>query len=169
MFAFEESEPQLVRNMRSAGIDLKRWTDDGLLHIMAARPTLTGLEAHLAMMHKRIRELKPRAVIVDPVSNLVSAGTGIDTQAMLLRLVDHLKSGGITALLTDLTSGAQEAECTDVGVSSLIDTWIVLEHVESAGERRRCLHVLKSRGTKHSSQTREFQLTESGVRILATR
>ena len=163
--AFEESPKQLVRNMRTIGIDLEPWMKKGLLHIEASRPSLHGLEMHLVRMHKQVAKFKPAAVIVDPISNLVTAGTQLDTEAMLVRLIDFFKTSGVTALFTNLTTGGNAWEKTDVGVSSLIDTWILLRDIELGGERNRGLYVLKSRGMKHSNQIREFLITPKGIAL----
>ena len=161
--AFEESPQQLARNMRSIGIDLELWMKKGLLRVDASRPSLHGLEMHLVRVHKQVAEFKPHVVIIDPISNLVTAGSQVDTEAMLLRLIDFLKTSGITALFTNLTAGGNAWERTDVGVSSIIDTWILMRDIELGGERNRGLYVLKSRGMKHSNQIREFLLTAHGI------
>jgi len=163
--AFEESPAQLVRNMKSIGVDLGPWTKKGLLRLEASRPTLLGIEAHLAVIHKMVNEFQPQVVILDPISNLSSAGSGPEAEAMLLRLIDFLKSRQITAMFVHLTSGGSSWEKTDVGVSSLIDTWILLRDIELAGERNRGIYVLKSRGMKHSNQIREFLITSEGIRL----
>jgi circadian clock protein KaiC len=163
--AFEESPAQLTRNIRSIGIDLEPWIKKGLLRIVASRPSLLGLEMHLVRVHKLVAEMKPAAVIIDPISNLVTVGTQTDTEAMLVRLIDFLKAAGITAFFTNLTSGGKAWERTDVGVSSLIDTWILLRDIELGGERNRGLYVLKSRGMKHSNQIREFLITANGIQL----
>jgi circadian clock protein KaiC len=165
-FAFEESERQLARNMSSIGIDLTRWSEKGLLQVHAARPTFAGLETHLSTMQKLIKSFKPQAVVIDPISNLVAAGTDAEATAMLLRLIDHLKTEGITAVMTNLTSSSKDLEGTDAGVSSIIDTWLLLRDIELAGERNRGLYVLKSRGMKHSNQIREFLLSDNGVQLM---
>jgi circadian clock protein KaiC len=164
-FAFEESPSQLLRNMGSIGIELQPLAKKGLIRIHASRPTLHGLEMHLVQIHKMIAEFEPSAVIVDPISNFVDSSTQHDARSMLLRLLDFLKSNRITAMFTHLTSGAAAREATDVGVSSLIDTWLLLRDIESAGERNRGLYVLKSRGMQHSNQIREFLITAEGVRL----
>jgi circadian clock protein KaiC len=164
-FAFEESVNQITRNMRSIGIDLAPWTKKGLLRFVPGRPTLTGLEMHLAVMHKLVRDFEPRLVIVDPISNLSEAGTTRDATAMLSRLLDFLKAQGITTLFTALTSGGGVLEGTDLSVSSLIDTWLLLRDIELGGERNRGMYVLKSRGMRHSNQIREFLLTDSGIEL----
>jgi circadian clock protein KaiC len=151
--------------MRTIGIDLEPWMKKGLLRIEASRPSLHGLEMHLVRMHKQVAEFKPDVVIIDPISNLVTAGTQADTEAMLLRLIDFLKKSGITALFTNLTAGGNAWERTDVGVSSIIDTWILLRDIELGGERNRGLYVLKSRGMKHSNQIREFLITAKGIEL----
>jgi circadian clock protein KaiC len=163
--AFEESPSQLMRNMRSIGIDLQPLVKKGLIRIHASRPTLHGLEMHLVEIHKMISELEPGAVIVDPISNFVDSGSERDAHSMLLRLVDLLKAKCVTAMFTHLTSGASALEATDVGISSLIDTWLLLRDIESPGERNRGLYVLKSRGMKHSNQIREFLMGPEGIEL----
>jgi circadian clock protein KaiC len=165
-FAFEESPAQIKRNMRSIGIDLEKGTESGLLRFRASRPTLYGLEMHLATMHREIVEFDPRIVIVDPVTNLTSSGSETEINAMLMRLIDFLKSRQVTALFTSLTSGAEAVEQTAVGISSLMDTWLLVRIIEEGGERNRGLYVLKSRGMAHSNQVREFVMTNRGVELL---
>ncbi len=163
--AFEESESQLVRNMRSLGLDLAPWLKKGLLRFHATRPTAYGLEMHLAALHKLINEVRPRVVIVDPITNFLKAGTQAEAEAMLMRLIDFLKAQQITALFTSLTHGGKFLEQNEVGVSSLIDTWLLLRDIELGGERNRGMYVLKSRGMAHSNQIREFLLTEQGIEL----
>ena len=164
-FAFEEARDQVIRNMRSIGVDLEPWTRKGLLRFYASRPSLLGLEAHLATMYKSVRDYQPRAVIVDPITNFVSVGSQVEVKSMLLRLVDFLKASQITALFTSLTSGGSPTEQTDVGISSLVDTWLLLRDIELNGERNRGMYVLKSRGMAHSNQIREFTFTPEGIRL----
>jgi circadian clock protein KaiC len=164
-FAFEESPQQIVRNMRSIGTDLRPWIKKGLLKIVAGRPSFTGLEMHLAITHKQIRDFAPRMVIIDPISNLRDAGTLKDSGAMLTRLIDYLKGEQITGVFTYLISGGKSLEATDVDVSSIIDTWLVVRDLELGGERNRGIYVIKSRGTAHSNQVREFLLTDRGVEL----
>jgi circadian clock protein KaiC len=164
--AFEESPQQLVRNMRSIGLDLGRYIDKGLLRMHASRPTFYGLEMHLVQIHKMVTEFKPSAVVIDPISNFNSSGGRDDAALMLLRLVDYLKAQQVTAFLTHLTSGGSATEATDVGISSIIDTWLLLRDIELGGERNRGLYVLKSRGMKHSNQIREFVITPEGIQLL---
>jgi circadian clock protein KaiC len=163
--AFEESPAQLVRNMKSIGVDLNPWIKKGLLRLEASRPSLHGIEMHLATIHKMVNEFDPQVVVIDPISNFSSAGTGADAEAMLLRLIDFLKSRQITAMFVNLTAGGNPWEHTDVGVSSLIDTWILLRDIELGGERNRGLYVLKSRGMKHSNQIREYLITSEGLQL----
>jgi circadian clock protein KaiC len=165
-FAFEESPSQIVRNMRSIGLDLESEIKAGRLRIAAARPTIYGLETHLAMMHKMVREFDPAAVITDPLTSLTDAGAAEDVGQMTLRLVDFLKSRNITALFTSLTHGGNALEATALGISSLMDTWILLRDIEISGERNRGLYILKSRGMAHSNQIREFQLSNDGIRLV---
>ncbi len=168
--AFEEAPAQIKRNMRSIGMDLQPWEDKGLLKFIATRPSFHGLEMHLTEIHKQVKAFQPATVIIDPISNFVAAGSEKEAAAMLLRLVDFLKMHGITAVFVNLTSGngtvsaaAAAAEATDMGISSLIDTWILLRDIELNGERNRGMYVLKSRGTKHSNQIREFIISEHGI------
>jgi circadian clock protein KaiC len=163
--AFEESESQIVRNMRSIGVDLQPWLDDGSLHFHAVRPTIYGLEMHLANMTKLLMEFKPSVVIMDPVSNMISVGSSAEVKSALMRFIDSLKMEGITALFTCLISG-QHQDLTEFGVSSLMDTWITVRDIESNGERNRGLYVIKSRGMAHSNQVREFVLSSDGVHLI---
>jgi circadian clock protein KaiC len=167
-FAFEESPGQIIRNLRSIGLDLEPWVNQGLLRFQAARPTLHGLERHLVMMHKAIRDFQPQVVVLDPITNFLSVGNGEDVKAMLMRLIDFLKMQRITLLLTSLSHGV-ESESTDVDISSLIDTWILVRQIELDGERKRGLYVLKSRGMAHSNQVRELVLSERGVELTEAR
>ena len=166
-FAFEESQNQILRNMRSIGLNLEPWTKKGLLKFHTTRPASSGLEMHLAVMHKEVRTFKAKVVIVDPITNLVSAGFAADAKLMLTRLLDYLKMEQITTLFTNLTSFASASlEHTDLGLSSLMDTWLLLRDVESHGERNRGLYILKSRGMAHSNQIREFVITDKGINLL---
>jgi circadian clock protein KaiC len=162
-FAFEESPAQIIRNMRSIGLDLKPRIDAGLLRFEAARPSLFGLEMHLARIYREIEAFEPAAVVLDPISAL--RGETGDVHSMLLRIIDLLKSRGITAFLTDLLS-LDGMDKTDAGMSSLMDTWLSLAQLESNGERNRGMFVLKSRGMDHSNQIREYQLTSQGVKLV---
>jgi circadian clock protein KaiC len=162
-FAFEESPAQIIRNMRSIGLDLQPRVDAGLLRFEAARPSLFGLEMHLARMYREIEEFAPAAAVLDPISAL-RGDTG-DVHSMLLRVIDLLKSRGITAFLTDLLS-VEGMDKADAGMSSLMDTWLSLVQLESNGERNRGIYVLKSRGMDHSNQIREYQLTSQGVKLV---
>ena len=167
LFAYEESSSQLLRNMRSIGVDLAPWQQAGLLHIDASRPTLHGVEQHLGHMVDRVRELQPSVVVVDPISNLTMSHDDPALKATLMRLIDFLKSGGVTALFTSLTSdSAADVASSQVGVSSLMDTWIQLSNLAANGERTRTLQVLKSRGMPHSHQVREFVMGDHGVDLV---
>jgi len=164
--AFEESQDQIIRNMRSIGINLQPHVDKGLLKFHASRPTFYGLEMHLLVTHLLVEEQRPAIVVIDPVTNLVSGGSVGDVHAMAMRLVDYLKGRGITTVMTTLTSGGNNLEQTEINISSLIDTWLLVRDIESGGERNRGLYVLKSRGMAHSNQIREFRLTNEGVELL---
>jgi len=165
-FAFEESAAQIVRNLRSIGLDLEPCLRKGLLQVHAARPTTSGLEGHLSAMHRLIVEKRRRVVVVDPISNLISVGTSVEVKAMLARLIDFMKVRQMTALFTSLTIDQGHPEGTDIGISSFMDTWLVLRNIEANGERTRTLNVLKSRGMPHSNQVREFVLTSHGLKLL---
>jgi circadian clock protein KaiC len=165
-FAFEESQSQILRNMRSIGVDLEPWVQSGLLRFHVARPTMFGLEMHLAVMHREIEQLDPQLVVTDPITNLISVGTELDVQSMLVRFIDFLKMRQTTGIFTSLTAGGSALERTDVGISSLMDTWLLTRFIEGNGERNRGLHVLKSRGMPHSNQIREFVITERGIELL---
>lgn len=164
-FAFEESQSQIIRNMRSIGIDLGQWVQKGLLRFQNIRPTLYGLEMHLVSMHKAIDDFHPEVVVVDPISNLVATASDADVKSMLSRLIDYLKMNNITALCTDLTATTSSLERTEVGMSSLMDTWILLQVIEFNGERNRGLYILKARGIAHSNQIREYLLTDHGIEL----
>jgi circadian clock protein KaiC len=165
-FAFEESPGQLIRNMRSIGLDLGKCVKNGLLHIHSSRATFYGLEMHLAQIHKLVQQVKPDIVVIDPIGSLVGAGTVRDANSMVIRLIDFLKVKGITAMLTNLTSGGTALERTDVQISSIVDSWILLRDIELDGERNRAMYILKSRGMTHSNQLREFLLTDHGIDLL---
>ena len=166
VFLFEESPQQVVRNMRSLGLDLQPWIDRGLLEYHASRPALHGLEMHLSLMYRAIERVRPTIVVLDPVSSLLSVAATGDVRATLTRLIDHLKTQGITALMTSLSHGKTELERTDAEISSIVDTWLLLVTLESSGERNRGLYVLKSRGMGHSNQIREFLLTDHGIELV---
>ncbi len=165
-FSFEESPAQLLRNFLSIGLDLKQWVAKKLLTFHSGRSTTYGLEMHLALIHKLVREIEPQVVVIDPISSLVQSGTRLDTHSMLIRLMDFLKMQGITAVLTNLSAQGKALEATDVQISSLVDTWLLLRDIEVGGERNRSMYVLKSRGMAHSNQLREFRLTDHGFEVL---
>lgn len=164
-FSFEESEAEIHRNMASVGLDLARWVDRGLLHFHCERPTTRGLEDHLAMMQQLIQEKAPTLVVIDPVSSLARGATAFDVSAMLMRQVYYLKAAGITAVMTVLTDESELAESI-INISSLVDTSLELVILTALGERNRGLYVLKSRGTAHSNQVREFLLSDTGMQVL---
>jgi circadian clock protein KaiC len=151
--------------MNSIGMNLDRWRKQGLLFIRAARPSAFGLEMHLVQMHQMIRETRPRVVVLDPISSLLgSSALQDEVKTMVLRMVDHLKHAGATALFTALAD-SPTLETTEMNLSSLVDTWIQLKNVENDGERNRLVQVLKSRGMAHSNQVREFNLSDQGIEL----
>ena len=164
-FAFEESPSQFLRNMASIGLDLSPHVQKGNLQFHASRPTLHGLEAHLASMHRWISDFQPHLVVLDPISNFVRTGDELQTESMLIRLIDMLKLRKVTAVFTSLTHGRQDLEQSGTAISSLVDTWLLLRDIELAGERNRGLYILKSRGMAHSNQIREFVLTANGIEL----
>lgn len=164
-FCFEESPNQLMRNMLSIGIDLETWQKKGLLQFQATRPTIYGLEMHLAVTHKAVNTFKPDVVIFDPINTFVVSDKEIEVKTMLMRIVDFLKANQITALFTSLIADGSVLESSDVGLSSLIDSWLMLRNIELSGERNRGIYVLKSRGMANSNQIREFILTNHGVEL----
>ncbi len=155
-----------MRNMKSIGIHLEQWEKKGLLQFHATRPTLYGLESHLTTSIKLINSFKPEIVILDPINGFMIGENDTEVKNMLLRLVDFLKMKHITAFFTSLTTSGENLENSDVYVSSLIDTWLLLRDIEIGGERNRGLYVLKSRGMSHSNQIREFKLTDSGIELV---
>jgi len=163
---FEESPDQVIRNMRSIGIDLLPWVDKGLLKMTAVRSTYYGLETHLVTIHKMVESLNPAVVIMDPITNLITVGAAADVKSMLTRLIDYLKGKSITAMFTNLTHIGSGLEATESEISSLMDTWVLLRDIEIGGERNRGLYILKSRGMSHSNQIREFLLSEKGINLL---
>ena len=166
LFAFEESQDQIIRNMRSIGIDLEKFVKKGSLKFHNARPSAFGLEVHLALIHRIISEYEPDVVVVDPITNFLAVGDDVETKSMLMRLIDFLKLKQCTAMFTSLTSAKNEIEDSEVGVSSLMDTWILVKNVESNGERNRGLYILKARGIAHSNQVREFVMTPRGINLI---
>ncbi|RYG27496.1 MAG: circadian clock protein KaiC, partial [Burkholderiales bacterium] len=168
LFAYEESQSQVLRNMSSIGLKLERWVKSGLLRIESTRPTLQGLEQHLVRMYGIVTEFKPQVVAVDPISNLTAHGDDPQLKLTLMRLIDFLKTEGCTALFTSLTAegGTASVVASEVGVSSLMDTWMLLSNLADNGERTRTLQVLKSRGMPHSNQVREFVMSNEGVSLV---
>ena len=165
-FLFEESPQQMIRNMRAAGIHLQRWYDKGLLRFHADRPNRHGLETHLLEMHHAVEIMDPDVVVMDPITNLMSIGTQTDVRAMLTRVIDYLKTRGVTALFTSLATSASSLEATEAMISSLMDTWVLVAITEEERKRNRWLYVLKSRGMPHSNDVRGFEIGDRGVRIL---
>ena len=159
--ALEESPSQLVRNMRSIGIALEPFVDNGTLAFFARRASESGLEAHLTAIHKAIGTFKPATIVVDPLSAF--AGDALEVASMLARLTDFLKLRGITAILT-MVDDARKSQAS--GISSVVDTWLMLSNHELVGERNRGITVLKSRGTAHSNQLREFVMSRNGIEIV---
>lgn len=165
-FAFEESPKQILRNMKSINIDLQKHVDSGLLEFHASRPTLYGLEMHLVAIYKIIKKFKPAAIILDPITNLITVGSVSEVKSMLIRLIDFLQDEQVTVMFTALSLNTVVSEQTDEGVSSLVDAWLLVRDIESNGERNRGLYIMKSRGMSHSNQVREFTITDQGLNLV---
>lgn len=165
-FAFEESPEQIMRNMNSINLDLKKYVKSGLLKFHASRPTMYGLEMHLVMIYKIIREFKPSVVVLDPITNLVTVGGLSDVKSILIRLIDFLQNNQITVMFTALTNNASSYNQADEDVSSLVDAWLSVRDLENNGERNRAIYILKSRGMKNSNQVREFLISDEGIKIV---
>jgi circadian clock protein KaiC len=165
-FAFEESPDQIMRNMKSINMDLSKYVKSGLLQFHASRPTLNGLEMHLLVIIKMIRKFKPKTVILDPITNLVTVGTVSELKSMLIRLIDFMQKEQINVMFTALTLAYSVNEQTDEGVSSLVDAWLMVRDIEFNGERNRGLYIMKSRGMKHSNQVREFVISDRGIELV---
>ena len=166
-FLFEESPSQVCRNMRSIGIDLAPLIEQDLLRFHSSRPSATGLEMHLARIHRLVSEFAPEVAVIDPITNLRAIGNDSELRSTLTRMVDFFKGRQITTLLTSLTVSTKPSEdSAEVHISSLVDTWILVREIESDGERNRGLYILKSRGMAHSNQVREFRLTDQGIKLI---
>ncbi len=164
-FSFEESPEQIVRNMKTIGINLVPFIKSKLLYIHSSRPSLQGLEMHLLMLHKLIRELKPKSVVIDPISSLITAGSDNEVRSMLVRLIDYLKANQVTAFFTSLTHPKESAvdDFTVTAVSSLADTWIELKNEIQEDKRKRTLFIVKSRGMGHLNEFWTFTITPKGI------
>jgi circadian clock protein KaiC len=164
-FSFEESPSQIIRNMRSIGIDLEQWVKKGLLYFQATRPAFAGLEMQLTMMHKATIKFDPQVVIVDPLNGFITGDNITDVKSMLMRLADFLKTKQISSMFTQLMSSNVAHGTSDIAISSMVDTWLVMHDIEIGGERNRCLYIIKSRGMAHSNQVRECLITDHGVEL----
>jgi circadian clock protein KaiC len=165
-FSFEESPNQIVRNMRSIGLRLEPLVKSGKLRFHSARPTLCGLEMHLAIMFREIEKFRPAVVIIDPITSLLAAGTDSETRGMVTRLIDYLKGRQVTSFFTSLTHAGHALQQSEIAMSSLMDAWLLLQDFEGNGERNRVLYVLKARGMAHSNQVREFLISSKGIDLV---
>ncbi len=163
--SFEESQAQIMRNMASIGINLGQWVRNARLHFHTVRSWAFGLEQHLVSIHKLVQQYRPAVVVIDPVTNLTGIGENNEITAMLTRVIDYLKTEGVTTLFTSLTRDGTD-EKAEQGISSLMDTWLLLRNIEREGDRTRLLYIRKSRGMAHSSQVREFRLSNKGIAVL---
>jgi circadian clock protein KaiC len=165
-FSFEESPAQIIRNMHSIGLRMEPLVQRGLLRFHSARPSLYGLEMHLATMFKEIATFQPDVVIIDPITSLMDSGTDSERKGMVTRLIDYLKAGQVTSLFTSLTQGGHVLQQSEAAMSSLMDAWVLLQDFEGNGERNRVLYVLKARGMAHSNQIREFLISDHGIDVV---
>jgi circadian clock protein KaiC len=165
-FSFEESPNQIIRNMHSIGLRLEPLVKRDLLRFHSARPSLYGLEMHLATMFKEIAQFQPHVVVVDPITSLMDAGTDAESKGMVTRLIDYLKGEQVTSLFTSLTQGGHALQQSEMAMSSLMDSWLLLQDFEGNGERNRVLYVLKARGMAHSNQIREFLISNRGIDLV---
>jgi circadian clock protein KaiC len=163
-FALEESPNQILRNMKSIGLNLEPFIEKGQLQVHSTRPTLYGLETHLSIMLSQIEEFNPNVLIIDPVSNLINVGIEADVKSMLTRMIDYLKTKQVTTVFTSLQTSNRRSESTSQ-ISSWIDTWILLEERELENEVKTTIRVIKSRGMAHDKRIRNFQLTDKGIQI----
>lgn len=168
-FAFEESPHQIIRNMYSIGLDLQSYADQDYLRFVARRPSMYGLETHLLTIEYAVENYQPSVVVIDPITNLTSIGSSSEVKSILVRIVDSLKMKGITTFFTSLTNGDAHEVSTEVGISSLMDTWLLVRNLETNGEHNRALYILKSRGMLHSNQIREFLITDQGIKLVEVR
>jgi circadian clock protein KaiC len=164
--AFEESPQQIIRNMKSINIDLQKHVNAGLLQVHATRPTVYGLESHLVDIHKKVKQFKPRMVILDPITNLVTVASPGEVKSMLMRLLDFLQNEGITVLFTALVYDKPNSVQPDEDISSLVDAWVQVRDLEGNGERNRGIYIMKARGMSHSNQVREFVITNKGLQLV---
>jgi circadian clock protein KaiC len=167
-FSMEESPSQIVRNMKSIGIDLGPWMDRGLLKVHSARPTLHGLETHLATLYRTVLDCEPHVVIIDPITNLGAVGSDREVNSAITRMLDFFKSRQISTLFTSLVSDRENPAASEAGVSSWMDTWIVLRTLEVGDHRRRTLYVIKARGMSHSDSIHELRFTTHGIHLSPT-
>ncbi len=163
--ALEESQSEIVRNMKSIGIQLAPLIAKDNLRFHVSRPTAHGLEMHLASIHHGVIEYQPRVVVVDSITTLLSMGSALEVTSMVVRLVDFMKMNGITLVMTALVDAGASSETTGVNISSLVDTWLTLSNAKNNGERARTLSVVKARGMGHSNQTHELVISKKGVEI----
>jgi circadian clock protein KaiC len=164
-FSFEESPSQIIRNMRSIGVDLEPWVQKGLLQFQANRPTFAGLEMHVLTVSNAVKAFKPHVVIFDPFTSFITGNNENEVKMMAMRLLDLMKVNKCTSLFTSLILGGSGSEQSQVHIASLIDTWLWLDDLEIGGERNRGIYVFKSRGMAHTNQIREFLLTDHGVEL----
>ena len=168
-FSYEESTGQLVQNMNSIGIDFAPWIEKGLLKIVALRPSFLGLELHLLNVYKLVDSFKPKAVVVDPLTSLVGEGEQREVSSMITRMIDLFKSRSITTFFTSLVSATFQSNTSgEIGVSSLIDTWIVVRMVEDDDSRKRTreVFIVKSRGSNHNTDVHKFILSDDGIILI---
>jgi circadian clock protein KaiC len=166
--AFEEAPNQVIRNMKSIGFHLEPLIKKGILTFYYSRPTLQNLELHFLAIKKLIFEINPKVVILDPITNLMTEGPNSDIRSMLTRFVDFLKTQHITVMFTAaITVGSIERNPSDEGISSMVDTWMMVQDIEVDAERTRSLCVMKSRGMAHSNEVKKFKISSNGITLMS--
>ena len=154
--------------MRSVSFDLEPWTKKGILKIVSTRPAFFGLEMHLLELYKILEDFKPTSVVIDPLTSLIGQAEQSEIQSMLTRMIDALKSKGITGVFTSLVASTASNDTSgEIGVSSLIDTWIIVRELEEdkGKTRTRGLYIVKSRGTGHSNDVQKMIFRDDGIHL----
>lgn len=165
--AFEEAPNQILRNMLSIGLNLQTHLTSGNLQFYFARPSLQNLELHFMAIKEMINKIKPSVILLDPITNLMTEGPNSDVRSMLTRFIDYLKTKQITVMFSAaITIGSISRNPSDEGISSMVDTWIMVEDIELEGERNRSMYVMKARGMDHSKEVREFVISSTGINLI---
>jgi circadian clock protein KaiC len=163
---FDEPAHEVVRNLRSVGIDLAPYIASGLLHMQSIRSSLCGAEEHIGTLRNLLDAYQPRCFVIDPLSAIINSDADASRRRMPEQLLGLTKASGITIVCSSLLSGNDAlSEGSSIQVSTVADTWIHISYAVMAGERNRALTIVKSRGTEHSNQVRELMLSSDGVTL----